>query len=191
MSPLDSSAQARGPHRARPNFLTRAATDDAARLDRRFSLMPPPSSTEPPLIVPLPSHPYEPHTSSSPAAPREHAFTRRVFGKLTGAEARLPGNSFPRDRRKSRSTVAVDPTSFKMQTQDETETKGQNVSAAGTRTGAMPRPVGGQGKLGTFSGVFVPTSLNVLSILMFLRFGLILGQSGFLGMMGACDNISF
>jgi solute carrier family 12 (potassium/chloride transporters), member 9 len=39
-------------------------------------------------------------------------------------------------------------------------------------------------KLGTFSGVFLPTTLNVLSILMFLRFGFILGQSGFLGMMG-------
>jgi solute carrier family 12 (potassium/chloride transporters), member 9 len=40
------------------------------------------------------------------------------------------------------------------------------------------------GKLGTFSGVFVPTTLNVLSILMFLRFGLILGQSGVLCMLG-------
>ncbi|KAF3481624.1 uncharacterized protein GIQ15_04383 [Arthroderma uncinatum] len=39
-------------------------------------------------------------------------------------------------------------------------------------------------KLGSFSGVFVPTTLNVLSILMFLRFGFILGQSGVLGMMG-------
>ena len=39
-------------------------------------------------------------------------------------------------------------------------------------------------KLGTLSGVFVPTTLNVLSILMFLRFGFILGQSGVLGMMG-------
>ncbi|KAK9462731.1 amino acid permease-domain-containing protein [Lipomyces oligophaga] len=34
------------------------------------------------------------------------------------------------------------------------------------------------GKMGTFSGVFVPTTLNVLSILMFLRFGFILGQVG-------------
>lgn len=39
-------------------------------------------------------------------------------------------------------------------------------------------------KLGTLSGVFVPTTLNVLSILMFLRFGFVLGQSGVLGMMG-------
>ncbi|EGV63855.1 hypothetical protein CANTEDRAFT_130236 [Yamadazyma tenuis ATCC 10573] len=39
-------------------------------------------------------------------------------------------------------------------------------------------------KLGTFSGVFIPTSLNVLSILMFLRFGFIVGQMGILGALG-------
>ncbi|KHJ35023.1 putative cation chloride cotransporter [Erysiphe necator] len=39
-------------------------------------------------------------------------------------------------------------------------------------------------KLGMFSGVFVPTCLNVLSILMFLRFGFLIGQAGFLGIMG-------
>jgi solute carrier family 12 (potassium/chloride transporters), member 9 len=47
----------------------------------------------------------------------------------------------------------------------------------------------GSGKLGTFTGVFVPTSLNVLSILMFLRFGMIMGQSGVLGMM--CKSTDF
>jgi potassium/chloride transporter 9 len=52
------------------------------------------------------------------------------------------------------------------------------------KLGLGPRPVGGRKKLGTFSGVFVPTSLNVLSILMFLRFGFILGQGGVLGIMG-------
>ncbi|GEQ68609.1 hypothetical protein JCM33374_g2277 [Metschnikowia sp. JCM 33374] len=36
-------------------------------------------------------------------------------------------------------------------------------------------------KLGTFDGVFLPTSLNVLSILMFLRFGFIVGQMGIMG----------
>lgn len=36
-------------------------------------------------------------------------------------------------------------------------------------------------KLGTFEGVFLPTTLNVLSILMFLRFGFIIGQMGIMG----------
>jgi solute carrier family 12 (potassium/chloride transporters), member 9 len=58
------------------------------------------------------------------------------------------------------------------------------TQASHPKMGAFPRPVGGQQKLGTFSGVFVPTTLNVLSILMFLRFGFILGQTGFLAMMG-------
>ncbi|EDO17553.1 hypothetical protein Kpol_534p33 [Vanderwaltozyma polyspora DSM 70294] len=39
-------------------------------------------------------------------------------------------------------------------------------------------------KLGTYDGVFVPTALNVLSILMFLRFGFILGQLGILCTLG-------
>ncbi|RLV94909.1 Vacuolar cation-chloride cotransporter 1 [Spathaspora sp. JA1] len=42
---------------------------------------------------------------------------------------------------------------------------------------------GTKNKLGTFEGVFLPTSLNVLSILMFLRFGFIIGQMGILGTM--------
>ncbi|KAK4127543.1 hypothetical protein N657DRAFT_564624 [Parathielavia appendiculata] len=39
-------------------------------------------------------------------------------------------------------------------------------------------------KLGTVSGVYIPVCLNIISILMFLRFGLILGQVGLLGMLG-------
>lgn len=53
-----------------------------------------------------------------------------------------------------------------------------------TGLSSTTRPSSGEQKLGTFSGVFIPVSLNVLSILMFLRFGFILGQSGVLGMMG-------
>lgn len=58
------------------------------------------------------------------------------------------------------------------------------------RPGAFPRPVGGTDKLGTFAGVFVPVTLNVLSILMFLRFGFILGQSGVMGMIGEISHCS-
>lgn len=39
-------------------------------------------------------------------------------------------------------------------------------------------------KLDTFEGVFLPTTLNVLSILMFLRFGFIIGQMGIVGTLG-------
>lgn len=39
-------------------------------------------------------------------------------------------------------------------------------------------------KLGMISGVYIPVCLNIMSILMFLRFGLILGQIGFLGVLG-------
>lgn len=39
-------------------------------------------------------------------------------------------------------------------------------------------------KLGTTSGVYVPVVLNILSILMFLRFGSILGNIGLLGFLG-------
>lgn len=48
--------------------------------------------------------------------------------------------------------------------------------------GALDKDDTAQNKLGTFEGVFIPTTLNVLSILMFLRFGFILGQTGILGM---------
>lgn len=39
-------------------------------------------------------------------------------------------------------------------------------------------------KLGVVSGVYVPVCLSILSILMFLRFGSILGQIGLLGILG-------
>ena len=40
-------------------------------------------------------------------------------------------------------------------------------------------------KLGIVSGVYIPVFLNIMSILMFLRFGFILGQVGFVGMLGS------
>jgi solute carrier family 12 (potassium/chloride transporters), member 9 len=69
---------------------------------------------------------------------------------------------------------------------NDSERKKTDTEAPTTKPGLGPRPVGGHHKLGTFSGVFVPTCLNVLSILMFLRFGFILGQGGVLGIMGWC-----
>lgn len=45
-------------------------------------------------------------------------------------------------------------------------------------------------KLSTVSGVYIPVYLNILSILMFLRFGLILGQVGLLGILGLTADFS-
>lgn len=50
----------------------------------------------------------------------------------------------------------------------------------------MDHPNGGKkhAKLGLVSGVYIPVCLNIFSILLFLRFGMILGQIGLLGMLG-------
>lgn len=47
------------------------------------------------------------------------------------------------------------------------------------------------GKLGTVSGVYIPVCLSILSILMFLRFGFILGRVGFVGILGTFASHSF
>lgn len=62
-----------------------------------------------------------------------------------------------------------------IQKNNAAEMKRANGDPPVPKTGLGPRPVGGDEKLGLFSGVYVPTCLNVLSILMFLRFGFILG----------------
>lgn len=58
---------------------------------------------------------------------------------------------------------------------DLQESKGDDGSAVGAKRST---------KLGLVSGVYIPVFLNILSILMFLRFGLILGQVGFVGILG-------
>ena len=58
------------------------------------------------------------------------------------------------------------------------EVKGVAKAGSSGKTGYR------DGEAGDIFWVFVPTSLNVLSISMFLRFGFILGQSGYFGMMG-------
>ena len=45
--------------------------------------------------------------------------------------------------------------------------------AADARDAKRPRP---SAKMGTFSGVFVPVSLNIVGIILFLRFGFLIGQ---------------
>lgn len=79
--------------------------------------------------------------------------------------------------------------SLTMQMHKHSDTRSGDGTSPGPKAGSMLRPTGGTDKLGTFSGVFVPTVLNVLSILMFLRFGFILGQSGVIGIMGMSSSV--
>ncbi|KAH6673166.1 amino acid permease-domain-containing protein [Halenospora varia] len=172
--------------REHSNFQSRSAIDAVGELDRRTSNLADydniPStvdgSNEPP-------NPYEPETNDSTPHPRRHSFTKRLLhidshdeASGNGIRKRSPGNG------RGHSQSASGEESLLIQLHNEAEHKKANGDPAAPRPGLGPRPVGGNEKLGMFSGVYVPTCLNVLSILMFLRFGFLLGQSGVLGMMG-------
>lgn len=51
-----------------------------------------------------------------------------------------------------------DPSESSQRTKDKSRITGDTKP----KVGSLPRPIGGSAKLGTFDGVFVPTSLNVL-----------------------------
>ena len=171
--------------RGRPTFLTRTATDDAAQLLRRSSL--PASTHSEPLDTAEhaeePTNPCEPLTAASEEAPHRHEHTKQFLGQLydgvsDGSRVQSRAKSGRRTK-KTHNDLAHGPL-----TRQDSRSKSRGRKSGFPKVGTVPRPIGGSEKLGTFSGVFVPTSLNVLSILMFIRFGLILGQGGVLGMMG-------
>ncbi|MCJ1400672.1 hypothetical protein MMC11_003880 [Xylographa trunciseda] len=170
------------PQRSRSTFLARTATDDAAQLDRGLHV----SSSSPAEVgtsqVPTAaSKLYQPGMDVLEPIPRSRIRSRKALNSLAEEQ------TSPLLRRRSssgRGKVTPGYGSLLRQQSTQGGIKDLENKVMVARTGTLPRPVGRQPKLGTFSGVFVPTSLNVLSILMFLRFGFILGQSGFLGMMG-------
>lgn len=171
--------------RSRPTFLARTATDDAAQLLRRSSF---------PALTGLQDQTSKDrdgsvHDASRPATARSttssasHALPRTAsstgaygtFGSLHSSQA---ANGVNEQGASSASMPQDSVTGYAHLTADKPE------NSTTSKEGQIPRPNGSTDKLGTFSGVFVPTSLNVLSILMFIRFGFILGQSGVLGMLG-------
>ncbi|KAK3076692.1 Vacuolar cation-chloride cotransporter 1, partial [Coniosporium uncinatum] len=179
----DGPQRRRLPTRTRSTFLTRSAQDDSARLSRRASTAqeqdrPSADSIRRPLQD---GSLYEPD-QSSPIARKSQGSLLNLFWRSkqdhVGDQVEQAGDS-PRVRRKSKSK-SMNSTSL----QHGHEDKEPSAVPMRPSSAAFPRPSSGAAKLGTFAGVFVPTTLNVLSILMFLRFGFILGQSGVVGMMG-------
>lgn len=148
------------PPRSRSNFAVKTATDASQRLHRRSF-----AQSSPPLDERTPLL----HGPADTSAQREDhgvAWLRSWFCNTSQLSRSRSDSSNQHGRRKPSS------------------------DASKPRPGAFPRPVGGTDKLGTFAGVFVPVTLNVLSILMFLRFGFILGQTGVVGMMGKHSRCS-
>ena len=167
--------------RGRPTFLTRTATDDAAQLFRRTSLpasLYNASSHGPQKKAELGKPDGPTVTLSKVEARQQDSATERTLGTSQDGP-----NGQPDARLSSvnRTTKKDNPHIHRSQSPK----KGNGTEKLSLpRVGTVPRPIGGSEKLGTFSGVFVPTSLNVLSILMFIRWGFILGQGGVVGMMG-------
>lgn len=146
--------------RGRPSFLTRTATDDAGELLRRSSLPPDIESHLPDCGA----------TSTANNAP-SHLSQALPSYVQTGPQ----DNSSRSRRRYFGQTKSNKPADLEAGPAGKKEQE---------KSSSKPKQQASASKLGTFSGVFVPTSLNVLSILMFIRFGFILGQTGLLGMLG-------
>jgi len=161
------AARRRMPPRVHSTFAARTARDDAEQLNRRGSLRPILSpSEETPLLAGRGDAPtYDGSVETSQEQDQDHgidSLRHRFSNAIHTLQSKSLGlSSHESEGKRPSTTDAVKP-----------------------RPGAFPRPVGGTEKLGTFAGVFVPTTLNVLSILMFLRFGFILGQTGVVGMLG-------
>lgn len=165
--------------RSRSNFLTRTATDTGAQLDRRFSTM----DEQQPLLE------TRAHANASKAVSDGRNSTKKAFGSHDGTnDGPIPIRRTSSGRQRSSHGILGD-TSLTANMHKLARSKSQEDTVPTPRIGSLPRPIGGHEKLGTFSGVFVPTTLNVLSILMFLRFGFILGQSGLLGMIGEVSAV--
>lgn len=127
-------------------------------------------------------NPYEPQTYDSQPSPRHHELTKTIFGASDSGNGSLTPTRRSINGRPTSGHLPLADISLTAQMHNHPEAKG--IQSTIPRIRSLPRPVGGSDKLGTFSGGFVPRTLNVLSILMFLRFGFIFGQSGIIALMG-------
>src|SRR6266700_597240 len=102
--------QRRMPPRARSNFLTRTATDDAEQLERCYSMFPSPSPQEETPLPDVSAHsahmnnPYEPvdnDESQNDQQPQPNLLQRLFFSDKHGASQSHVGRQAPSGRRKT------------------------------------------------------------------------------------------
>lgn len=131
-----------------------------------------------------PENPYEPQADTPQPILSKNGLTK----KISENSQRTSITSFQRQKSSNRQHAYRDSLlgdkSLTAQIHNISRSRDDEAPSRELKPGTIPKLAGRAKKLGTFSGVFVPTSLNVLSVLMFLRFGFILGQSGVVGMMG-------
>jgi solute carrier family 12 (potassium/chloride transporters), member 9 len=167
--------------RGRPTFLTRTATDDAARLFRRTSL-PAISHDRPSGRAGRKGELNKPNEPTVAPSQVEAQQPDKARGRTLGGSH--DGTTEQYDVRLGSNSRTTKKDSIHVHTSQSPRKGNGNEKLLLPRTGTAAQPASSSEKLGTFSGVFVPTTLNVLSILMFIRWGFILGQGGVLGMMG-------
>ena len=164
--------------RRRPNFSTRTAQEDVSRLapgDSAHS-----TSDERTRLLPWPptrwARPYEPMNSTERSENLQNSSTSDYFHGISRWWSRRADGAQEGELGGDATSQHVPMPAAGPLRDSSADKKDKN----GHRSRSFDEPK----KLGTFSGVFVPTTLNVLSILMFLRFGFILGQAGVLGILG-------
>ena len=180
---IDFGRLRRSTSRRGPAFLTRTATDEAAQLLRRSSLPPTPEELRP-QITRDGSQNYLSRPNTAESSAPDLFLPQEIPTPSTGFYGTLDGSRDVPDTGQQRDDAATATTITEQSLGPHpTESNAKTEKFGAVKVSNSLRPVGGSDKLGTISGVFVPTSLNVLSILMFIRFGFILGQSGMLGML--------
>ncbi|KAI5294833.1 hypothetical protein KEM52_003060 [Ascosphaera acerosa] len=175
--------RARPPLRGRPSFLARTAVPSSLHDNNpSSSLRHASGEARDTLLDVSDDRPYAPHVSTSPQSFDGSKFAAR---HADGGHRSPVRHDDHEHIRIAGDVESCQPSSTRMRRRLSIgRTRSLSVSGRSRKGVPVASHVPTIAKLGTFSGVFVPTTLNVLSILMFLRFGFILAHGGFIGMMG-------